>query len=95
MIAPLRLGYYKLVNPVFGLPLFLHFVFHRDIGGSYDIGPLKKACLILRFRRNTKRVQTLSTLREHLQLAAALLGRHLRRSKATSSSAAATRAAAP
>ena len=29
-----------------GLPLFPHFVFYREIGGSFDIGPLKKACLM-------------------------------------------------
>jgi hypothetical protein len=66
MIAPLRLGYYKLAirSSDSVLP---QFVFYRAIGRSLEVGPLQETCLLMRFQINTKWVQTLSVLRRHIR----------------------------
>ena len=63
----------KLAGTLTKLPWFAAFVFDRDIGRDYGIGVVRKARLLQEFRRNVRRVQTLSTVSEHLELAATIL----------------------
>ncbi|HEY1689376.1 MAG TPA: TylF/MycF/NovP-related O-methyltransferase [Solirubrobacteraceae bacterium] len=54
-------------------PGILAFLRDKAIGADYGIGFYRKLRLLLRFRQNLKRVDTLSTLLEHLELAGAVL----------------------
>lgn len=55
------------------LPYVVHFLRRRDASHEYSIGVLAKVRLVLRIRRNVKRIETLSTWLEHLELASAIL----------------------
>jgi O-methyltransferase len=49
------------------------FLMSKDIGADYGIGFPSKLRLLLRFRANTRKVETLSDYREHMELAGAVL----------------------
>lgn len=63
----------RLSRNVLSLPVILRFLASREVGRHYDIGPTRKLALLWRFSRNTRRVETLSDVREHMELAAAIL----------------------
>lgn len=70
-------AYRSLVRPfgetLVAAPSLVFFVLKPAVGHEYGVGPLRKLRLVLRFARNMRRVETLSTLPEHVELAAALL----------------------
>lgn len=55
------------------LPVIRAFLTDKEIGGEYGIGFRVKLRLLARFYSNTRKVQTLSDFREHMELAAAIL----------------------
>jgi O-methyltransferase len=55
------------------VPFLVAFILDREIGAAYGIGPVGRIRLIVDFYRNIQRVETLSSVVEHLELAAALL----------------------
>lgn len=55
------------------LPPITVFLNSKEIGGEYGIGFRKKLLLLIKFLRNTRRIETLSDIREHMELAAAVL----------------------
>lgn len=55
------------------IPYLLAFACDRGIGAEYGVGYVGRLRLIAEFHRNTRRVKTLSSVVEHLELAAALL----------------------
>ena len=55
------------------LPSIRIFLTSNQIGGDYGIGFRAKLGLLIRFHRNTRRIETLSDFREHMELAAAVL----------------------
>jgi O-methyltransferase len=55
------------------LPSLLVFLLDADVGREYGVGPAKKLRLIVRFARNARLVHTLSRVREHVELAGAIL----------------------
>jgi hypothetical protein len=55
------------------LPSVAAFLISKEIGGEYGIGFRQKLNMLIRFRRNTHRIETLSDVREHMELAAAVL----------------------
>lgn len=55
------------------LPSIRIFLTSPEIGGDYGIGFRAKLGLLFRFYRNTRRIETLSDFREHMELAAAVL----------------------
>jgi O-methyltransferase len=55
------------------LPAIRIFLTSREVGGDYGIGFKAKLGLLLRFYRNTRKIETLSDVREHMELAAAVL----------------------
>jgi O-methyltransferase len=55
------------------LPYLIVFVCSSEIGREYSLGLIAKLRLVAAFRRNNRRVETLSTIVEHLELASALL----------------------
>lgn len=63
----------RLREVVVKLPYLIAFATTREIGESYGVGLFEKLRLIARFYRNTRRVETLSSVVEHLELAAELL----------------------
>lgn len=72
-IAPVLKSLRKLPATFLKLPYVFAFVFSAEIGREYGLGPIQKLRLTQAFRRNNRRVETLSTIVEHLELAAALL----------------------
>jgi O-methyltransferase len=54
-------------------PAVIDFVLTKEIGSDYGINWWKKIRLLARFWRNTQRVETLSWVAEHMELAAAIL----------------------
>jgi len=60
-------------DPLFSAPTLVRFVLNPAVGREYGVGPLQKLRLVLRFARNMRRVETLSLLAEHVELADALL----------------------
>lgn len=64
-------------GPIFSmlrsLPSIRIFLTSKEIGGDYGIGFRAKLQLLFRFFRNTRRIETLSDFREHMELAAAVL----------------------
>jgi len=67
----------KSVSMVFSLfrslPVIRAFLTDKEIGSDYGIGFGAKFRLLRRFYANTRKVQTLSDFREHMELAAAVL----------------------
>jgi Macrocin-O-methyltransferase (TylF) len=63
----------RLPETLLKLPFLVSFVASRSAGREYGIGPREKLRLVAAFRRNNKRVETLSSIVEHLELADALL----------------------
>ena len=63
----------RLAKDVLSAPLVIGFITDAEIGRQYGVGASKKLALVLRFRRNRKRVQTESQWQEHVELAATLL----------------------
>lgn len=55
------------------VPFLAAFLVSREIGADYGLGLIGKLRLIAAFYRNIQRVETLSSVVEHLELAAALL----------------------
>lgn len=55
------------------LPSLIVFLLDTDVGREYEVGPTQKLRLILRFARNSRSLHTLSRVREHVELAAAIL----------------------
>jgi O-methyltransferase len=55
------------------MPSVAAFLNSKEIGGEYGIGFRKKSVLLIKFVRNTRRIETLSDVREHMELAAAVL----------------------
>ncbi len=55
------------------VPYLIAFAADGDIGRDYGVGLLGRLRLIVTFHRNTRRVKTLSSVVEHLELAATLL----------------------
>ena len=55
------------------LPGMLNFVGDRRIGAEYGVSALAKVRLLVRLAMNSRRVETLSTIREHVELAGAIL----------------------
>lgn len=60
-------------DPLFAFPSLARFVLNPAVGREYGVGPARKLRLVLRFARNMRRVETLSSLAEHVELADALL----------------------
>lgn len=54
-------------------PTLLAFLLKRSIGAGYGVGLPRKALLVARFWRNHRRLETLSDVIEHVELAAAVL----------------------
>jgi O-methyltransferase len=73
MIRIIRKIYHKILSPIFFLPLLIYFLLRQDIGSDYHIGVVKKIYLILKFIKTTKKVPTVSSWLEHLEMAAAVL----------------------
>jgi O-methyltransferase len=67
-----RLGRQSL-GVVLKVPYLTKFLTDRSIGGEYGVGFFDKLALARKFFRNTHEVQTLSSVVEHLELAAAIL----------------------
>ncbi len=63
----------RLSRALLTLPVVVDFLRTREIGAAYGVGPWRKLELLGRFRRNIRRVSTLSDFREHMELAAAIL----------------------
>ena len=55
------------------VPAIRSFLTTKEIGGDYSIGFGAKLLLLFRFAMNTRKVETLSDFREHMELAAAVL----------------------
>jgi O-methyltransferase len=55
------------------LPVIRAFLTDKEVGGEYGIGFRAKLSLLYRFYANTRKVETLSDFREHMELAAAVL----------------------
>lgn len=55
------------------IPAMQRFFFARGIGGAYGIGFWAKVRLLIHFFLNTRRIETLSDFREHMELASAVL----------------------
>jgi O-methyltransferase len=55
------------------LPAIHDFLVSKEIGGDYRIRFWAKLRLLIRFNLNTRRIETLSDFREHMELAAAVL----------------------
>jgi O-methyltransferase len=55
------------------LPYLIVFICSSEIGREYSLGLIAKLRLVAAFRRNNQRVETLSTIVEHLELASGLL----------------------
>jgi O-methyltransferase len=49
------------------------FLTSKEVGGDYGVGFKEKLALLYRFNRSFRRINTLSDLREHVELAAAIL----------------------
>lgn len=56
-----------------GLPFLCVFVLDPDIGREHGVGLRAKLRLLVRFRRNARELETLSSIREHIELARAVL----------------------
>jgi O-methyltransferase len=54
-------------------PAIQEFLADKEIGGDYGIGFREKLDLLYKFYTNTRKVETLSDFREHMELAAAIL----------------------
>jgi O-methyltransferase len=54
------------------VPFVLRFLFDPAIGREYGVGALAKLRLIVRFKRNIAELETLSSIREHMELARAI-----------------------
>jgi O-methyltransferase len=68
------LRYVRLMFSLFrSLPSIQIFLTSREVGGDYGIGFRAKLGLLIRFYRNTRKIETLSDVREHMELAAAVL----------------------
>jgi Macrocin-O-methyltransferase (TylF) len=63
----------RVLSLIGGLPLLCVFLLDGDIGRCYEVGFWTKLRLLMRFKRNTRGLQTLSSIREHLELARAIL----------------------
>jgi O-methyltransferase len=65
------------IGPMFSLlrslPSIRIFLTSKEIGREYAIGFSAKLRLLFRFYRNTRKIETLSDFREHMELAAAVL----------------------
>jgi O-methyltransferase len=72
-VGMLRRVYWLGVVGMASAPSILAFLRDKEIGGEYGIGFYRKLSLLVRFRRNLRRIETLSTLLEHLELAGAVL----------------------
>lgn len=55
------------------LPFLVAFLTSRQVGRDYGVGLIGKLRIIVAFHRNNRRVETLSRIVEHLELADALL----------------------
>jgi len=73
MFKFIRNSYKKIFRSLFSLPLLAEFFINTDIGKDYNFGIIKKIKLIGKFKRNAKRVPTLSFWLEHLEMASAIL----------------------
>jgi O-methyltransferase len=62
-----------LTSALRSLPAVGGFLASGEIGSDYAIGFWAKLRLLIRFYRNTRRIETLSDVREHMELAAAVL----------------------
>lgn len=63
----------KPLQKLLRVPFILHFLFDRECGREYSVGIMEKTALLWRMWRNENRVETLSTILEHLEMASALL----------------------
>jgi O-methyltransferase len=63
----------KLPSILLALPYVFAFVASPEIGAHYGVGPLRKLRLVVTFSLNKRRVETLSSIVEHLELASTLL----------------------
>ena len=66
-------AYRLLFSSMLSMPAILKFTLHPAVGRHYGIGPLRKLGLLIRFWNNTRHVSTLSDVREHMELAEAIL----------------------
>ena len=65
--------YEKVIDRLFILPLRISFFFRREVGHDYNMDFMAKLRLILKFRHTLRRIDTLSTWLEHLEMTAAIL----------------------
>lgn len=63
----------KAVSLLSALPSLLVFLSDADVGREYGVGFSQKLLLVVKFAMNTRRLETLSRAREHVELAAAIL----------------------
>jgi O-methyltransferase len=61
--------YHKILM-VLAAPVYLSYFFKKEVGIHYGVGFWEKVRMVLRFRRNTRKVITASSWLEHVQLAA-------------------------
>jgi len=64
---------YRKIVEVIAAPVSLAYFFRKDIGRDYGVGFLTKLMIILRFRRNGKRIPAATNWKEHLRIATEIL----------------------
>lgn len=64
---------YRKVVSVLAIPCYLSFFFDKDVGQAYKIGVFGKIKLMLKFKRNTRRIPSATNWLEHLRIAAEIL----------------------
>jgi O-methyltransferase len=73
MPSQIELTLHKAYRPLHTMPSVVAFLRDDAIGGDYGVGWREKLDLLRSFRRNTRHVETLSEVYEHMELAAAIL----------------------
>ncbi|HYH54590.1 MAG TPA: TylF/MycF/NovP-related O-methyltransferase [Solirubrobacterales bacterium] len=63
----------RIRKKAYKVPWYVSFVLDREIGAEYGIGIRQKVRLLRSFHRNAGQVETLSSIGEHLELAAAIM----------------------
>jgi predicted O-methyltransferase YrrM len=73
MTSRLEAELHRAWRPLHTMPSVVAFLRDDRVGGEYGVGWREKLELLQAFRHNTRRVETLSTVTEHMELAAAIL----------------------
>jgi hypothetical protein len=73
MTSRLETTIHQAYRPLHTIPSVVAFLRDESIGGDYGVGWREKLELLRAFRRNARRVETLSEVYEHMELASAIL----------------------